>query len=264
MPLDRRRRNLCVAGAALACGGWLGACRPSARAMSFALDFEMISGRSRGHLGAAGDASAANVAMHPDAAAAFARLRAYGAAEGIDLRVISGFRSFERQLRIWNDKARGRRPVYDDDGVALRLENLPPARRPHAILRFSALPGGSRHHWGSDVDIYDAAAVGRGYRVRLDQRESAGVFAGAHRWLDRRFAAGDGEGFYRPYDGRGGIGAEPWHLSWRPLAARCEALLRPEALAALIESAEIELKREILADFDAIYRDYIGTYFQNA
>ena len=30
------------------------------------------------------------------------------------------------------------------------------------ILLWSALPGGSRHHWGTDVDVFDAAAVAPG------------------------------------------------------------------------------------------------------
>lgn len=260
--VDRRRRALCAVGAGLAVGVWPSGCRRPAKLNASAssaagapLSFEMVSGQSREHV----DDGA--LPLHPQTAAAFERLRAAAAKEDIDLRAISAFRSFDRQLRIWNEKASGQRPVYDDAGAALRIKALAPAARVHAILRWSALPGGSRHHWGADVDVYDAAAVPEGYRVRLDEREAYIVFARLHRWLDEHLPRVAGQGFYRPYDGRGGIGAEPWHLSWRPLAVRCQTLLRPKALRALIQSSEIELKSEILADFDDIYRDYIATYF---
>ena len=89
------------------------------------------------------------------------------------------------------------------------------------MLRFSALPGASRHHWGSDIDVFDAAAVPEGYRPKLDNAEVAddGVFGPLHRWLDERIAAGGSRGFFRPYDlDRGGTAPERWHLSYAPAA----------------------------------------------
>ena len=35
------------------------------------------------------------------------------------------------------------------------------------ILEWSALPGASRHHWGSEFDVFDLAALPEGYRVQL-------------------------------------------------------------------------------------------------
>ena len=49
--------------------------------------------------------------------------------------------------------------MHDDAGRAVVLAHLSPLEQLQAILRFSALPGTSRHHWGTDLDVYDAAVI---------------------------------------------------------------------------------------------------------
>ena len=124
-------------------------------------------------------------------------MQAAAAEAGYDLQVASGFRSFDRQLKIWNDKAMGVRPVSDDTGAVLARDDFSELDWMHAILRFSALPGGSRHHWGTDLDVFDAAAIAPGYRVQLSPAEVAdeGLFGPMHRWLDQRLQHGDCFGF---------------------------------------------------------------------
>jgi hypothetical protein len=171
--------------------------------------------------------------LHARAEAAFSRLRQAAADAGFDLRVASAFRSFERQRQIWNGKLRGERAVLDDRDRPIDLACLDPQQRLECVLRFSAMPGASRHHWGSDIDVFDAAAVTDDYRVRLDLAEVAddGVFGPLHCWLDERIERGESFGFFRPYDrDRGGVAPERWHLSFAPLALIREEALRPEAL----------------------------------
>ncbi len=162
--------------------------------------------------------------LQPAAAAAFALLRADAREAGFDLAIASSYRSYARQRLIWNGKAGGERPVHDDNGNPVPVLTLDAAERIRVILRFSALPGTSRHHWGTDLDVYDAAAVPAGYVLQLSPQEVApgGPFDPLHRWLDARMAAGDSHGFYRPYGiDRGGVAPERWHLSYAPLAASC-------------------------------------------
>src|SRR5690606_7851846 len=64
---------------------------------------------------------------------------------GFCISVASSFRSFERQLHIWNAKATGQRPVLDAEGNTLELATLEERDKVQAILRWSALPGASRH-----------------------------------------------------------------------------------------------------------------------
>ncbi len=171
----------------------------------------------------------------PEVAQALSRLSVEARQAGFELRVASGFRDFDRQLAIWNAKFRGQRPVLDDDDQIVDLAALSDEDKVHRILRFSALPGASRHHWGTDLDVYDAAAVPEDYRVQLTAAEAAddGPFGPLHRWLDERISRAASYGFYRPYDrDRGGVAPERWHLSYAPLSHALEQRLDAEALRA--------------------------------
>jgi LAS superfamily LD-carboxypeptidase LdcB len=200
----------------------------------------------------------------PAAAAAFARLQADAAAAGFDLQIASSFRSFARQLAIWNGKAAGERPLHDDAGRLLSLQALSTGEKLAAILRYSALPGTSRHHWGTDLDVFDAAAVRPPEKVELVPAEVApgGVFDALHRWLDSRMATGESYGFYRPYArDRGGVAVERWHLSYAPLALGCARRLEPAvvraAWAALPAGQQLALRELVEAALEEIFSRYV-------
>jgi LAS superfamily LD-carboxypeptidase LdcB len=206
------------------------------------------------------ESDASGLGMHPDCRAALLRLQAQAAQQGFDLQVASGFRSYERQLAIWNAKASGERPVFDEAGRALDIAVLTQEELLHAILRFSALPGTSRHHWGTDLDVYDAAAVASDYQVQLSAAEvtGTGVFCPMHDWLDARMAAGNCEGFFRPYDrDRGGVAPERWHLSYRPLAEACVQVLSLPLIEAHLRDSELVLKDKLLDLLPEIYQRYV-------
>ena len=97
--------------------------------------------------------------LQPEVIVELLRLRSGAETAGFDLRVASSYRSFERQLLIWNNKASGLRPVLDDRGLSLDITRLSERDLAYAILRWSALPGASRHHWGTDLDVYDASRM---------------------------------------------------------------------------------------------------------
>lgn len=193
---------------------------------------------------------------------AFYQLQAAAAEAGFDLQVASGFRSFDRQLMIWNDKASGVRAVTDDSGMTLTRAAFSELDWMHAILRFSALPGSSRHHWGTDLDVFDAAAVPADYRLQLSPAEVAdeGPFGPLHCWLDQRLQRGDCCGFSRPYAvDRGGVARERWHLSYLPLAQACEAQLSESLLRDVLRGVELALGDLVAEHLSAIYKRYIKT-----
>lgn len=121
------------------------------------------------------------------AARAWQRLRAAASFEGIALDAISGYRSHDYQLGIFERKlARG----LDID----------------AILAVNAAPGYSEHHGGCAIDIGTP-----GEPPAEESFEATPAFA----WLSRH--AGD-FGFVLSYP-RGnphGITYEPWHWCWHP------------------------------------------------
>jgi LAS superfamily LD-carboxypeptidase LdcB len=158
--------------------------------------------------------------IHAQVFAALVSLMDNAKTAGFDMRVASGFRSFDRQLLIWNNKAKGLRPVLDETGQVLDLSRLSDGEKMFAILRWSALPGASRHHWGTDIDVYDASRMAADYHVQLtlEETQGNGPFAEFHRWLSQELQATPDD-FFRPYiAGVGSISPEPWHLSYAPLA----------------------------------------------
>lgn len=207
------------------------------------------------------DREALGAPVHRDLVDSFRRLQSEAASAGFELRIASGFRDFDRQLAIWNAKAEGRRPLFDTSGRELDRRALDDWQCARAILRWSALPGASRHHWGSDLDVYDAAAVAPDYTVRLDDAEAAdsGPFGPLHRWLDTRIEAGQSHGFFRPYArDRGGIAPERWHLSFAPLACRFQASLNGDRLFQwLAGRGDILLWDVVAAHWDEVFERYI-------
>ncbi|TXS96436.1 M15 family metallopeptidase [Parahaliea maris] len=202
--------------------------------------------------------------LHPEAARAWQALVAAARAAGFQLQIASSHRSFSRQSGIWNAKAAGKRAVHDDCGQPVAMASLSPREQLHAILRFSALPGTSRHHWGTDLDVFDAAAVPAGYAVQLTPEEVApgGPFDALHTWLDQRMAAGESQGFFRPYArDRGGVAPERWHLSYAPLSLGCGERVGPEALRACWDRhlpGGLLLRSEVEAELDSVLARYVA------
>lgn len=202
--------------------------------------------------------------LRPEVAAALGCLAGAAQEAGFELAVASAFRGFDRQLRIWNRKACGELAVRDDQDCLVPMEFLTAAQQVDCILRFSALPGASRHHWGTDLDVYDHAAMPENYRLQLTPSEVAadGIFGAFHDWLDTQIATGRSFGFYRPYDvDRGGVAVERWHLSYAPRACDLEAQLT----AALLRRAwdhcagdqGLALREALEPDLDRILERFV-------
>jgi LAS superfamily LD-carboxypeptidase LdcB len=222
------------------------------RGPEFTLD--QLVGRTRSHLRELGDP---RCALHNEVAPPYLAMQAAAAAAGIELVAFSSFRDFDRQLDIWNGKFRGARPLLGRDGQPLDAARLTAAERVAAICWWSALPGTSRHHWGTDFDVMDAAAVPAGYRLQVVPAEYAadGPFSRLTTWLDAHMHA---FGFFRPYaTDRGGVRPEPWHLSYAPVAARAQAALTAARLREVLLEAQLDGKEEVLASLDAYFERYV-------
>jgi LAS superfamily LD-carboxypeptidase LdcB len=214
-----------------------------------------LTGQLRTHIAEVADP---NCLLHAQAVRPFLNLRRAALADGIDLRPMSSFRDFDRQLAIWNGKWSGARPMYDAGGGKLDAAELAPEKRVEAILLWSALPGASRHHWGTDVDLIDGNASAEGYPDKLTRPAFApgGPFARLDQWLEinaPRF------GFFRPFQGvRSGVQAEPWHLSFAPTAEKARRTLSPAVLRAAITSAPLLGKEIVLARLAELHARYVA------
>jgi LAS superfamily LD-carboxypeptidase LdcB len=195
--------------------------------------------------------------LHPRVAEALRSMREEARASGIDLYVASAFRDFNRQLAIWSAKFNGRRPLLDICGVEMVHADLDEYALIDAILTWSALPGASRHHWGSELDIVDAAALGPGERARLvaQEYEPGGRFERLAGWLDSNIGR---FGFFRPYaTWQGGVRPEPWHLSYAPVSVPALQVLSLDVLREAVGEADMPGKHAVLARLPELYERYV-------
>lgn len=214
-----------------------------------------LTGRASSHVVASAEPACA---LHVHALRPFLNLRRAARAAGFDLKPVSGFRDFQRQLSIWNAKYNGDRPLYDESGRPLDAAQLSPPERISAILRWSALPGASRHHWGSDVDLIDGNAAGAKDRDPLTVAafSPGGPYAPLADWLHANAAR---FGFFRPYRGvLSGVQAEPWHFSFAPVAESARRALNVPVLHSALTGAPLMGKEQVMARLDELHARYVS------
>lgn len=176
---------------------------------------------------------------------------------GFDLKIASGYRDFPRQLSIWNRKFSGQLAIKNQQGEILNIEQMTEQEIVQAILYFSALPGASRHHWGSDIDIYATNLLPENQQLQLEPWEFCehGPFYSLTLWLTKNASR---FGFYFPYDKfRGGVAIEPWHLSYWPIAKHGEKHLTTDCIENLLSNTQISGKNIIMQQLSKIYQEYI-------
>lgn len=144
-----------------------------------------------------------NIYMEKDSYAAYKKMYEAAKQDGIELRIISAFRSFNYQKWIWERKWTGKRGNY-------KTKFPDEKQRAFEILKYSSMPGISRHHWGTDIDIYklNNSAFESGYGKKL------------YDWMQDNAAK---FGYYQAYTKKDslrpkGFNEEKWHWSYKPVA----------------------------------------------
>lgn len=197
-----------------------------------------------------------SVLLHLDAAKAFAVMRDAAKRQGIDIAICSAYRSFDKQLSIWNAKATGKRPLLDKQHLPLHFESLSPQQIIDSILIWSALPGASRHHWGTDIDVYDPSKINRdALQLVAAEYQANGPCHDLYQWLQlhaHQF------GFYLPFQqGKSGVSTEEWHLSYFPVASHYTEAFLCEDLFKVFEYANFELKSPVMARLEELVNHYV-------
>ena len=214
---------------------------------------QQLTGRDESHLVWLDESTG----IHQQALPAWKAMSEEAKLAGFDLKIASGYRGFDRQLSIWNRKFSGQLHIKGQKGEILDINTMTEQEIVKSILYFSALPGASRHHWGSDIDIYAQNLLSDDQQLTLEPWEFAenGPFYTLHQWLSKNASRFD---FYFPYDKfRGGVAIEPWHLSYWPIAKYAEKVLTVECIKSALSNAEILGKSRINQELSNIYRDYI-------
>lgn len=217
------------------------------------ISIEMLTGRSTDHLVTLGG----NHRLQFNATKAFLAMQQDAAKAGFKLQSASAFRDFSRQQLIWNEKFAGKRTVLDKQSEPIDISLLSEGELCEAILHWSALPGASRHHWGTEIDIYDPFRLPAGQSLQLEpwEYETSGYFYELNQWMTDNMATYD---FYRPFTAKdAGVAYEPWHISYWPLSHEAEQQLTPEVIKTVLDEEKILGKDWLSANLEYIFNRYI-------
>lgn len=152
--------------------------------------------------------------MRTDAYEAFKKMYQAAIEDGVRLQIVSAARNFDKQKTIWEAKWDGRTIVEGGQNLALTVPD--PVERARIILRFSSMPGTSRHHWGTDID--------------LNQLENEWFEHGEGRklynWMIKNAAS---FGYCQPYTAKHayrlhGYEEEKWHWTYMPVSEKLTAI----------------------------------------
>jgi LAS superfamily LD-carboxypeptidase LdcB len=198
----------------------------------------------------------AAVKVHHDVAIELGALFEAASTAGFTLTIASGFRDFHRQKLLWDNKYSGARPIVDSEGNKLNIDTLSPHQLFHAILRWSALPGASRHHWGCDFDLYASNLLPANTQLQLEPWE---YFSGHQQPFYHWLLKNAGQfGFFFPYQkDLGGVAIEPWHLSHSKVSSDALEVFSPQVLTQTLRQYPILGQNWVLDHLDSIYTQYV-------
>ena len=144
-----------------------------------------------------------------EAAVAFEKMTQAAAQDSIIIQAVSSYRSFDRQLAIWNRKFTKNETL-----------GLTPEQNIKKITEYSTIPGTSRHHWGTDIDLIAAEPKVEGDVLLARLFENEGPYAALKKWMDEHANSFDFHLVYTKQDKRKGFQYEPWHYSYLPTSKK--------------------------------------------
>ena len=148
--------------------------------------------------------------MRKDAYEAFLAMYRHALKDGVQLQIKSATRNFYAQKTIWEGKWTGERLLEGGENLAQTTPD--PKERALKILRFSSMPGSSRHHWGTDIDLNNLE----------NHWFEEGKGSDVYKWLQHNASL---YGFCQPYsaDRPYGYWEERWHWSYMPVSTKLTA-----------------------------------------
>ncbi|MDR3519345.1 MAG: M15 family metallopeptidase [Candidatus Pacebacteria bacterium] len=136
--------------------------------------------------------------LRQETLSAFLEMAAAAQKDGVDLKIASATRNFDYQKNLWNNKWNALPKSMSD------LEKF------QNVLEYSAVPGTSRHHWGTEIDFNNANPQ------YFNTEEGKEVY----NWMSQNAWE---YGFCQTYTAKGpdrptGYDEEKWHWSYLPLS----------------------------------------------
>ena len=166
--------------------------------------------------------------LRQEAFDAFTLMKNEAEKSDISLKVVSSYRGFDHQNNIWERKFKN----YASKGMS--VENTI-----KKIIEYSTIPGTSRHHWGTDIDIIDANVKQPKNLLNPQNFNKDACFGTLKQWMDLN---ANNFGFYLVYtdeSSRKGFKYEPWHYSYKPLSLMFLSDYRQLNIGKLLKSEKI-------------------------
>lgn len=180
--------------------------------------------------------------MQQEVYRAYEQMRKAAAKVGIDIKAVSAHRSYHRQREIWNAK-------YS----TLISQGLSAKDAIREIITYSTLPGTSRHHWGTDIDIIDNANPQSGDVLLEEKFYGDGPSSALRIWMSQNAADFGFLEVYTDHPNRKGFAHEPWHYTYHSLSKAYLEILINHAISEIAKDEQL-LGREFLdAEFFTSY-----------
>ncbi|MFO7744929.1 MAG: M15 family metallopeptidase [Psychroflexus sp.] len=161
------------------------------------IKIENLLGLSQSHL------KSNSILLENETYEAFSKMKSKAIEDNIDLRIVSGYRSFKHQKAIWERK------------FNQLIITKKPTEAISEIITYSSIPGTSRHHWGTDIDIIDGSVKLPEGDLLLEQNYHGDApFSKMKSWMDNHAKDFGFELVYTQNKSRTGFNYEPWHYSF--------------------------------------------------
>ena len=177
---------------------------------------------------------------------AFVQMKKAAYLDGIDLKVVSSYRNFYRQSSIWEGKFER---FTEEDGMS-------PIEAIDKIIEYSTIPGTSRHHWGTDIDLVDGHRKVEGDVLVPEKFGAGGPYENFKKWMDENSKTYDFHLVYTDTPRRKGFKYEPWHYSYAPLSRPMLKQFRSKNIMQLLQA-------EDFLGSEHFTNGFIRTYVQN-
>lgn len=203
------------------------------------IEVEHLLGLNPSHL------KSSSVGLERETYKAFQLMKRAASNDKIDIKIVSGYRSFQRQKEIWERKF-------------LQLSKTKtPTEAISEIITYSSIPGTSRHHWGTDIDIIDGSVPSpQGGLLQEKNYHGHAAFSKMKSWMDTYSKDFGFELVYTDDPDRTGFNFEPWHFSYAPKSVSFLKLQMKEEYKSAWENLNFKGKSDFTNAF-------INSYFKN-
>lgn len=181
--------------------------------------------------------------LREDARLQFNLMRKSAKEQGFNIHVVSSYRSYTHQNGIWERKYR-----------SFRSQGLSHQKTIDKIIEYSTIPGTSRHHWGTDLDIIDTTKGFPKNPLSEVHFNEGGRMRKFKLWLDQN---SEKFGFHLVYTnklGRKGFKYEPWHFSYKPLSQKMLKEFNEFDLKDLLQSQKLMGSENFTDEFIEQYK----------